>query len=408
MLRNAAFASSVVASTPTVLPRSKPASAGCSNTQVKTARCASSLGSLRVGEIVEWSGGDAGRAIRREDRGLSESAARQAIARSESRSFEVPDQEQPEVAAWRQTRTPHSGVAWAPARAVMEACGTAHDWGRLAQDHGREVTLLPPVYVRPFVRRNKTDRADAEALVDAVRAERTSVPVKRVEQQALVNLHRVREQWVTTRTARINTLRGLLREYGLHLPAGAQAAVRAVPALLDAATALPATLRQVLASMQEEIRALETRVDAVDRQLADLAAADPVSARLQTVPGVGTLTATALVGAVGHIHAFGRGRQFASWIGLTPREYSSGGRRRLGRISKRGDRYLRYLLTHGARAVLVTAVRRRRAGQPLSRLHQWALRIRDRCGYHKATLAVANKLARIVWAVWTRDVAFAA
>ena len=126
------------------------------------------------------------------------------------------------------------------------------------------------------------------------------------------------------------------------------------------------------------------------------------------MPGIGTLTATALVGAVGHIHVFERGRQFASWIGLTPREYSSGGRRRLGGISKRGDRYLRYLLTHGARAVLVTAARRQRAGQPLSRLHQWALKVRDRCGYNKATLAVANKLARIVWAVWTRDVAFAA
>ena len=245
--------------------------------------------------------------------------------------------------------------------------------------------------------------------MDAARAERIpAVPVKRVEQQALVGVHRVREQWVTTRTARINALRGLLREHGLHLPAGAQAAVQAVPALLDAATALPATLRQVLASMQEEIRALETRIAGVDRQLQDLAAADPVSARLQTVPGIGTLTATALVGAVGHIHAFERGRQFASWIGLTPREYSSGGRRRLGGISKRGDRYLRYLLTHGARAVLVTAARRQRAGQPLSRLHQWALKVRDRCGYNKATLAVANKLARIVWAVWTRDVAFAA
>ena len=292
----------------------------------------------------------------------------------------------------------------------MEACGTAHYWGRMAQEHGHEVTLLPPVYVRPFVRRNKTDRTDAEALVDAARADRIpAVPVKRVEQQALVGLHRVREQWVTTRTARINTLRGLLREHGLNLPAGARAAVQAVPGLLDATTALPATLRHVLANMQEEIRALETRIAEVDRQLRALASADPVSERLLTVPGVGTLTATALLGAVGHIHAFRRGRQFASWLGLTPREYSSGGRRRLGRSSKRGDRYLRYLLTHGARAVLVTAARRRRrAGQSLSRLHDWALKVRDRCGYNKATLAVANKLVRTVWAVWTRDVAFAA
>ena len=145
-----------------------------------------------------------------------------------------------------------------------------------------------------------------------------------MEQQALVGLHRVREQWVTTRTARINTLRGLLREHGLHLPAGARAAVQTVPAVLDAATALPATLRHVLGSMQEEIRALEKRIAEVDRQLQEMASADPVSVRLQTVPGIGTLTATALVGAVGHIHAFGREHAFASWLGLTPREYSSG------------------------------------------------------------------------------------
>ena len=217
----------------------------------------------------------------------------------------------------------------------MEACGTAHYWGRMAQEHGHEVTLLPPVYVRPFVRRNKTDRADAEALVDAARADRIpAVPVKRVEQQALVGLHRVREQWVTTRTARINTLRGLLREHGLNLPAGARAAVQAVPGLLDATTALPATLRHVLANMQEEIRALETRIAEVDRQLRALASADPVSERLLTVPGVGTLTATALLGAVGHIHAFRRGRQFASWLGLTSQ---SRGRRHQERLQAVGD-----------------------------------------------------------------------
>ena len=142
-------------------------------------------------------------------------------------------------------------------RVVMEACGTAHHWGRVAQQQGHRVTLLPPQYVRPFVRRNKTDRADAEALVDAARAERIpAVPVKRVEQQALVGLHRVREQWVTTRTARINYLRGLLREQGLPLPVGAKTAVQAIPALLEAATELPAALRRVLVSVQEVENAL--------------------------------------------------------------------------------------------------------------------------------------------------------
>ena len=146
-----------------------------------------------------------------------------------------------------------------PCRIVMEACGTAHYWGRVAQRRGHRVTLLPPNDVRPFVRRNKTDRADAEALVDASRVERVpAVPIKRAEQQALVALHRVREQWMTTRTARINGLRRLLQEHGLHLPPGAQTAVQAVPALLESATALPAALRRVLASVQEEIRRWRT------------------------------------------------------------------------------------------------------------------------------------------------------
>ncbi len=252
-------------------------------------------------------------------------------------------------------------------RVVMEACGTAHYWGRLARQHGHEVTLLPPNYVRPFVRPNKTDQADTEALVDAARAERIpAVPVKRAEQQALIALHRIREHWMTTRTARINALRGLLREHGLNLPCGAQTAVLAVPVPLDSSTELPAALRRVLASVREEIRALEDRVAEVDRELGNLAAAGPVCQQLQTIPGIGQLAATALVGTVGHIHAFRRGREFASWLGLTPREYSSGGRRRRGHISKRGDRYLRLLLTHGGRAVVLAASRRQRAGRPVS------------------------------------------
>ena len=296
-----------------------------------------------------------------------------------------------------------------PTHVVMEACGMAHYWGRVAQQHGHRVTLLPPAYVRPYVRRNKTDRADAEAILEAVRSgEMPSVPVKRIEQQALVALHRVREQWMTTRTARINTLRGILREHGLLLPAGARAALQAVPTILeDAETALPMHLRTVLASVHEEIRGIEERVDDLERELRTLAAADPVVTRLRTIPGIGLLTATALVGSVGHIHAFRRARQFASWLGLTPREHSSGARRRLGGISKRGDIYLRCLLTHGARAVLLMAQRRAASGQPLARLHQWAITVRDRRGHNKATIAVANKLGRIVWAVWHKDVPFA-
>ncbi len=292
-----------------------------------------------------------------------------------------------------------------PTHVVMEACGTAHYWGRVAQDHGHRVTLVPPGYVRPYVRRNKTDRADAAAILEAVRSGQVpTVAVKRVEQQALVALHRVREQWMTTRTARINTLRGILREQGILLPAGARAALQAIPSVLDAATLLPAHLRRVLADVHEEVRAIEGRIAALERELASLAADDPVVTRLRTIPGIGLLTATALVGSVGHIHAFHRARQFASWLGLTPREHSSGPRRRLGGISKRGDVYLRCLLTHGARAVLLAAHRRR--GASSTALHRWALDLRERRGHNKATIAVANKLGRIVWAVWTKDVPY--
>ena len=295
-----------------------------------------------------------------------------------------------------------------PTHIVMEACGTAHYWGRMAQRQGHGVMLVPPAYVRPYVRRNKTDRADAEALLEAVRSGQIpGVPVKRSEQQALVQLHRVREQWMRDRTARINTLRGILREHGLLLPAGPRAAMTAVPALLeDAELPLPMHLRQVLAMVHEEVRALEARIAALDGELRRVAEADPVIRRLREIPGIGLLTATALVGTVGHIGAFRRAREFSSWLGLTPREYSSGHRRRLGSISKHGDRYLRCLLTHGARAVLVSAQRQRAAAKPLTRLQHWAVTLRERRGHNKATIAVANKLGRLVWAVWARDIPY--
>jgi transposase len=295
-----------------------------------------------------------------------------------------------------------------PTHVVMEACGTAHYWGRCAQRHGHTITLLPPAYVRPYVRRNKTDRTDAEALLEAIRSGQIpSVPVKSVAQQALVALHRIREQWMATRTARINVLRGILREQGVLLPAGAGPALRAIPAILeDAENTLANPLCRMISLVYEEVRQLEACIGALERELRAVAEADPVATRLREIPGIGLLTATALVGTVGHIHAFRRARQFASWLGLTPREYSSGAHRRLGGISKRGDVYLRCLLTHGARAVLQAAHRRTKTQEPLTRLHQWALTVQARRGHNKATIAVANKLGRIVWAVWTRDVEF--
>ena len=211
-----------------------------------------------------------------------------------------------------------------------------------------------------------------------------------------------------TRTGRINEVRGLLREHGCPVPVGARTVLARVTAILDdPARALPTVLRQTVAHLVEEVRSLEARVIAVDRELARVARAHPVATRLQQVPGVGIVTATAMVGSVGHIHAFRRGRDFASWLGLTPRESTTGTRRYLGRISKRGDGYLRCLLTHGARAVLLAAQRTARTSpHRLTRLQQWAVTVAARRGHNKAAIALANKLARIDWATWKLGMVF--
>jgi transposase len=297
-----------------------------------------------------------------------------------------------------------------PAQLVMEACATAHYWGRVAHACGHHVTLLPAQYVTPFVRRQKTDRTDVDGVLDAYRSGGlTGVPVKTVAQQEVASLHRLRQQWMTTRTARINAVRGLMAEFGVLVPPGARRVRSAALTLLDAAdTAVPARLRRALTIVLDELRDLELRLAACERELQSLADADPVLCRLQTIPGVGLITATALVASVGHIAGFPRGRRFASWLGLTPREHSSGSHRRLGAITKAGNRYLRSLLTHGARAVLYAARRRAPGAGPVSRLHQWALALLDRRGMNRTTIALANKLARIIWAVWMREVPYQA
>jgi transposase len=269
--------------------------------------------------------------------------------------------------------------------------------------------LLPVQYVRPYVRRNKTDRTDTEALLEADRcAGLHPVPVKTADQQALQALHRVRSQWQATRTNRINVMRGLLREQGCPVPVGARTVLARITALVEDPTRdLPALLRQTVAALVEEVRSLEARVAALDQELAHVARTHPIAARLRQVPGVGVITATAFVGAVTHIHAFRRGREFASWLGLTPRESTTGTRRYLGRISKQGDGYLRCLLTHGARAVLLAAQRTARATpHRLTRLQHWAVTLAARRGHNKAAIALANKLARIIWALWRHETDF--
>jgi transposase len=262
------------------------------------------------------------------------------------------------------------------------------------------VLLLPPHHVRPYVRRNKTDRTDAKGILEASRNEDIRpVPVKTIAQQVLTSLHRLRSGWMCERTARINALRGLLRELGVFIPVGAREVVPAVWALVEDADAdVPDALRPFFAELCQEIRDIEARILRVERQLEALSRQLPVVAQLLSIPGIGLLTATALLSFIGDIQRFPSARHFASYLGLTPREYSSGLKRRLGRISKRGDGYLRTLLIHGARSVLLRA----RTSQP-DRLRAWAHKLAQTHVHNKVAVAVANKMARIVWATWTRS-----
>jgi len=266
------------------------------------------------------------------------------------------------------------------------------------------VVLLPPSLVNPYVVRNKTNRTDAKGILEAYRNEEIHpVPIKSLHQHTVVSLHRARSGWMQARTARINTVRGLLRELGVFVPVGANKVVPLVHEYIgDAESACPDALRPTLDTMCREIRELETNIRATESQLERLAKDLPIVAQLRSIPGIGLLTATALVGFVGEIRRFKNARRFASYLGLTPRECSTGSKRRLGRISKMGNTYLRHLLIHGARSLLRAATTHKETDH----LRTWALAKAASRGPHKGATAVANKLARIVWAVWTRNNAY--
>jgi transposase len=284
---------------------------------------------------------------------------------------------------------------------VMEACGSAHYWARRIQELGIQVRLLPPRYVRAYVKRNKTDAADAAALIEAARCvDIVPVKIKSVEQQALQCLHRTREQWMRTRTARINCLRGQCREFGLNVAHGARLGLEQIARLVaDPRTDLPEILLVSMRSLIDEIRLLEVRIHELEKQLGELAHQSSPCTTLLSIPGIGLLTATAMLattgGEVGH---FKDARHFAAWFGLTPKEHSSGNTRKLGRISKRGDAYVRMLLTHGARSVISAAAKKAKNDAPLDRLRQWALDLEKRSNRNKAVCALANKLARLCYA----------
>lgn len=285
-------------------------------------------------------------------------------------------------------------VAQLPACLVgLEACGSAHYWARELRALGHDVRLIAPQFVTPYRTKDKNDGNDAEAICEAVgRPHMRFVPVKDVVQQAILTVHRARQLLVAERTALVNQTRGLLAEYGLIVPAGIGALRRALPERLELPE-IPTLAREVFVDLADRLRAVDERIAAYDRRVAQLARQMEPAQRLMQVPGVGPVTATALVATVGDARAFRNGRQLAAWLGLVPRQHSSGGTRRLGRITKRGDVYVRTLLIHGARAVM------RHIAHRTDTTSRWVTALKARRGFNKAVVALAAKQARILWAL---------
>jgi transposase len=277
----------------------------------------------------------------------------------------------------------------------MEACGGSHFLGRALQEQGHEVRLIPAQYVKPYVKTNKSDYIDAEAIAEAVgRPTMRFVPIKSDDQLDLQSLHRVRERWVTRRTAVINQIRGLLLERGITLRKGRRYVDAALPGILEDADAkLSGALRLLLALLKLELDQLALRIEEADTVIQKTACENEACQRLVKIPGIGPVTATAVVAAIGNGAAFRKGREFAAWMGVVPREHSTGGKQKLLGISKRGNRYLRTLFIHGARAVL--QFREKQS----SGLKAWLAQLTSRTHHNVAVVALANKLARMAWAV---------
>ncbi len=283
---------------------------------------------------------------------------------------------------------------------VMEACSSSHYWARRLAAMGHRPLLLPAQHAKPFVRGNKTDRSDVAGLLTAFTVgDIRPVPIKSAEQQGIQGLHRIREHHKHQRTASINLLRGLLREFGIVIPAGShKVRLAALDALADAENDLSMALRHRLHTLLEEISAHSRAMADIESDLAEFAARDVRSQRYMVATGIGLITATALSAGQGELDRFPSGRHFSSSLGITPKEFSSGNTRRLGKLTRRGDIYLRQLLIHGARSLLQSAAIKRRQGKDLDRLSEWAIQLSDRVGHNKAACAVANKLARRLWA----------
>lgn len=286
-----------------------------------------------------------------------------------------------------------------PCLVGMEACATAHHWARELIALGHEVKLMPPAYVKPYVKRNKTDAADAEAIAEAVtRPTMRFVAVKSVEQQSMLMLHRVRELLVRQRTMLATALRAHLAEFGIVAPQGIHRVEKLAAEVRD--PAVPPLAQEVLSILVDELASIWRRLDAIEERLVALHRTDPVSRRLASIPGVGPITAMAIASTVPDPSVFRSGREFAAWLGLTPKSHSSGGKDKLGRISKRGDRYIRHLLYVGAGNAIRFSKARAATGEA------WIRGLQERCPPKVVIIALANKMARIAWALMMRGESF--
>uniref|UniRef100_E6QU55 Transposase of ISCARN91, IS110 family IS1111 group n=1 Tax=mine drainage metagenome TaxID=410659 RepID=E6QU55_9ZZZZ len=283
----------------------------------------------------------------------------------------------------------------------MEACGSAHHWARKLSEYGHTTKLMAPQFVKPYVKSNKNDMADAEAICEAVaRPNMRFVPVKNIEQQAILSIHRGRQGFVKARTAQANQMRGLLAEYGVIIPKGIHSISERMPSILeDAGNGLPGMMRNLLARLNEHFKVLDQQVDELEAQIRHWHKESELSRKLEAIPGIGPITASAIVATVGNATEFRNGRQLAAWMGLVPKQYSSGGKQNLLGISKRGDVYLRTLLIHGARSVI------RYAGDKAAP-DGWLRKLMARRNNNVAAVALANKNARVIWALLAKGAIF--
>ena len=283
----------------------------------------------------------------------------------------------------------------------MEACGSAHHWARKLGEYGHTVKLMAPQFVKPYVKTNKNDMADAEAICEAVsRPNMRFVAMKHIEQQAILSVHRARQGFVKARTAQGNQMRGLLSEFGIIMPQGISAITKRIPDILeDAENGLPGTMRRLLGRLNDHLKALDRQVNELEQQILQWHKESELSRKLEAVPGIGPITASAIVATVGTAAEFKNGRQMAAWMGLVPRQHSSGGKQNLLGISKRGDTYLRTLLIHGARAVI-------RFAENKAAPDSWICKLMARRNKNVAAVALANKNARIIWALLAKGTTF--